>query len=166
MRSGSRIGFTAMAMGATAMCMGGCPRPDDALEPNDTAETATRLTMGEPIEARVIQDNPDVFVVAAGPGQTLIFDLVSLGEEDCNSFKVVGPGGLTKYEDENHFCGRVGELPIVQPGGKLELLGEGAYRLTIHADAEGDYFLYVWERGHADNIFTYSWHYRLTVSAT
>jgi len=146
------------------ICMGGCPRPEDALEPNDTPETATRLIEGMPVEPRTVQDNPDCFVIAAGPAQTLVFTFETLGEEDCNSFKVTGPDGATFYEDDNNYCGRIGDIPVVQPGGQLDLVGEDGYVLTIHAESAGDYVLTVHERGQADNIFDYSWRYRLTAT--
>lgn len=156
--------LTAIAVGfLLPMCMGGCPRPEDALEPNDTPETATRLVVGEPAEARVVQYNADVFAVAAGPDETLVFTLENLGEEDCAAFEVTSPDGDTLYADTNGFCGRLGFYPMPGPGGELDRLPDDAgYILTISAEQEGDYFLTLTELGRADNIFDYSWLYRVT----
>ena len=152
-----------IAAAAVLASMAGCPRPEDILEPNNTPDTATRLMPGVPVEGRVIQGNPDIFVITGSGNQTLVFSLESLGEENCNSLRVVGPGDQTLYEDTNQFCGRVGAVSVVQQGGMLELLGEDV-RLTIRADAPGDYFLYLYERGEADNILDFSWRYRLTAT--
>lgn len=161
-----RVAMIGLIAAELPLWMGGCPRPEDALEPNNTPETATRLVEGQPVEARVVQKNPDVFVIAAGPGQTLVFSLETLGEEDCNFFRVTGPGGAALYEDENTGCGRLGAEPYVQPGGQLDLVGDDLenYVLTIDAATAGDYYLTIIENGAADNLFDFSWRYRLTAT--
>jgi hypothetical protein len=152
-----------LALGLVPLCMGGCPRPEDDLEPNDTFATATRLVPGEPAEARVVQYNPDVFVVAAGPDQTLTFTLENLGEEDCAAFVATSPAGETLYADTNGFCGRLGFYPMTGPGGTLDLQpADAGYILTVEALEAGDYYLTLTELGRADNIFDYSWLYRVT----
>jgi hypothetical protein len=44
----------------------------------------------------------------------------------------------------------------------LTIPREGSYRLTVPIDAPGDYSLRIDEQGQADNLFWFSWDYRLT----
>ena len=74
--------ISVIAAGSLGLLLCGCPgfpRPEDDLEPNDTIGTATELMLGVPITARVVQGNPDVFTIHAGPNETLAFALESLG---------------------------------------------------------------------------------------
>ena len=146
--------------------MGGCPRPEDSLEPNDTPETATPLTIGQAIEGRVVQGNDDVFSVVSGPGQTLLFTMESLGEEEvkCAAFAVRAPGGTVLYEDQNTYCERQGTQPVQVSGAALEEVQGFGYRLRVPAQEQGQYYLTIRELGYVDNIFTYSWQYRLTAT--
>lgn len=142
----------------------GCPRVDDALEPNDTAQTASPLVLGEPLTARVVQGSPDVFAIAVGPGETLIFTLESLGEEECAAFTVTGPSDVLLYADQAGLCSLLGEEEFQVDGASLTPLADFGYELRVPAEIAGDYFLTIVELGQADNIFTFSWHYRLTVN--
>ena len=152
--------LTALIMGLTA-CHG-CPRSEDALEPNDTRETATRLQVGIPVEGRAVEHNPDVFVVTVPAGSTsLMFDLDSRSDDEpCATFRVIHPSGRALWEEDEGSCPhgrpqRVGEVTLTIPR-------EGSYRITVPIDAPGDYSLRIDEQGQADNLFSFSWDYRLT----
>jgi hypothetical protein len=145
--------------------MGGCPRAEDGLEPNNTLAMATRLSLGQAVEGRVVQGNPDVFIVAAGPGKTLRFTMDSIGEEEeaCAAFLLTAPNGAVLYDDDLSGCNRGGlGGPIAVPGATLNERPGIGYELVAPADLAGDYALTLTELGHADNIFTYSWRYRMT----
>ncbi len=146
--------------------MGGCPRPEDSLEPNDTPETATPLTLGQAVDGRVVQDNDDVFSVVSGPDQILLFTMQSLGEEEaeCAAFTVTSPTGTVLYQDENTFCGRQGSQPTQVSGATLEDVQGFGFMLRVPAQEQGAYYLTVRELGHVDNVFTYSWRYRLVAT--
>ncbi len=159
-----------LAMGLLALPMCGCPRfprPEDNLEPNNTTETATELEAGGPVDARVVQGNLDVFKVTAGPGEVLIFTLESQGEEDCAAFTVTGPDENELYADQHFFCGgRDFDAPVAVEGASLDMSAEGIYVLSVPANVAGDYFLSIKELGQVDNIFDFSWLYRLTATTT
>lgn len=148
----------------------GCPRgarPDDALEPNDSPESATPLTPGQPVEARANQGNPDVFSVEAPEGRTLVFLAESRGLENCPAFTVTGPGGQALFEDVHSHCSRVAEEPRKAEGVEFHMrFGAGtsaeAYELRIPTAQPGRYLLTILEQGRADNVAAFSWDYRLT----
>ncbi len=158
----------AIALLALPMC--GCPRfprPEDSLEPNDTTETATALEVGVPVTARVVPGNLDIFKIAAGPGEMLVFALESQGEEDCAAFTVTGPDEAELFADQHLFCGdRDFDAPITAEGAVLDTGTEGRYMLSVPAEVAGDYFLTIKELGQVDNIFDFSWLYRLTATTT
>lgn len=156
-RSGLLLGLTL----ATAACL---PRPDDRLEPNDSRGEAVTLQPGVAVEARANQGDPDVFKVAAGRGRTLNFELQSLGLEDCPAFRLEGPGGRVLYADGRARCRRMGKPAVQQPQVTFEIVAGFGYRLRALTPAAGDYYFTVIEGSDADNIFSYSWDYRLTVS--
>ena len=143
------------------LCVGGCPRPEDGLEPNNSFETATTLIPDVLVEGRVGQGNPDVFAVASTAGQTIVFDLTNLGGEDCAAFTVTAPDATVLYDDGNITCDPFRVPQIQVPGASLQRRGEAGYVLRVPAERQGTYFLTLTERGQADNIFTFSWDYRL-----
>lgn len=139
-------------------------RSEDALEPNDTTQTATVLTAGQAVEGRANQGNLDLFAVEAAADQTILFRLESLGLEDCAKFTVSDPAGQTLYRDSGSTCDR-GPEPDVQAEGVTFTRVEGfGYELRIPAATAGTYLLTIDERGQADNIFAFSWDYRVTAT--
>jgi hypothetical protein len=90
----------------------------------------------------------------------------SLGEEEveCAVFTVGAPTGTILYRDENVFCGRQGTQPIQVSGAALEEVRGFGFRLRVPAQEQGQYYLTIRELGHVDNVFTYSWRYRLTAT--
>lgn len=156
----------AFAALAATVSIGGCPRPEDRFEPNDTFLTATMLTVGEPVEGRVLQGNQDVFAFAAGPGTTLRIRMDSVGEEEeeCAAFRLDAPDGRVLYDDATRSCSRGLDEPVRAPGASLTRMTGIGYELVAPADVSGLYVLTLTETGHADNIFTYSWQYRITVT--
>ena len=148
------------------LLLGGCPRPEDDLEPNDTPGTATVLTVGQAVVGRVVQGNPDVFAVTAGPEEIVVFAMESLGEEeaDCAAFTVTGPDETVLYQDRNTYCGRYGTEPIVVEGAALEEVPGFGFELRVPAASQGRYVLTVVEKGQVDNIFTFSWQYSITAT--
>ncbi len=166
----NRSNVLVFAIGLFALLLCGCPRfprMEDGFEPNDTREMATTLEVGVPITARAVQGNPDVFKFMADPGELLIFTLESLGEEDCVAFTVTGPDGTELFADQHFFCGDRGfEPPLTVNGVGLNMGMEDRYVLSVPADAGGDYFLTINELGEVDNLFDFSWLYRLTVTTT
>ncbi|MBN1208680.1 MAG: hypothetical protein JXB05_27715 [Myxococcaceae bacterium] len=153
-----------------ALLVAACPRgarPDDALEPNDDASQATPLTPGQPVEGRANQDNPDVFSLEAPEGRTIVFQVDSLGLENCPAFTVAGPDGALLYEDRHHFCNRGPADAVKAPGVEFLLLNVqgheiGGYELRVPAQQTGRYLLTILEQGRVDNLFPFSWDYRLT----
>jgi hypothetical protein len=151
-------------VGLLAACSG-CPRvPDDALEPNDTPETATPLNPGQPIEARAVQDDLDVFVVQAGPDQSIVFTFEHLGDDNCAAFTVTDPDSQVLYQDNNRFCGREFSTPTAVEGASLQSTPAGGSILRVPAVLQGQYLLTVEELGEVDNVFDFVWRYRLTAA--
>lgn len=141
------------------------PRPDDALEPNDDRDHATPLTPGVAIEGRANQDNPDVFVVEAGPAQTILFELVDRGLERCPTFQVHGPDGAELVgQDLTSNCGESVDEARLAPGAALRELPDGGFEIEVPALAAGPYYLTIEEDDQADNIAPFSWDYRLTAT--
>ncbi len=148
----------------------GCPRgarPDDALEPNDTAAQATPLVLEQTIEARANQGNPDVYALEASGAGTLVFRMDSLGLEDCSAFTLTAPDGATLYEDRHRFCNRVAQEALRAPGVELQLHDVrgykiGAYVLRVPMGPPGRYLLTIVEQGRVDNALAFSWDYRVT----
>lgn len=56
---------------------------------------------------------------------------------------------------EHGVCTRESSLEDVQGFG---------FRLRVPAQEQGAYYLTITELGHVDNVFTYSWRYRLTAT--
>ena len=160
-----RTRAVATALAALTMTAG-CrtTRSEDALEPNDDAQAATVLVAGQAVEGRANQGNLDVFAVDAAADQTILFRLESLGLEDCAKFTVTDPDGRTLYRDSGFTCER-GPEPEVQAEGVTFTRVEGfGYELRIPAATAGTYLLTIDERGQADNIFAFSWDYRVTAT--
>lgn len=147
-----------------AAAVSGCwARPDDALEPNDSAAQATPLEPGVALSARANQGNPDVFAVRAEAGRTLLITLESLGLEECPAFRLDDPHGRTLYADAYARCRRVGG-PAVQQAGVTFEHAPGVYRLRVAETTAGTYLLQVLEGGDADNLSPYSWDFRVRVT--
>ncbi len=137
-------------------------RPDDSLEPNDTLAQATELIMGVPIEARANQSNPDVFKIEVTENRTLTFELESLGLEVCPKFILTGPKGVLYADALPTSCSRIGLPDIHEEDVDFEIIERFGYLLRTKAKVAGTYYLTIIEGSHADNIFPYSWDYRLT----
>ena len=154
------LGVCAAACGTT-----GCrtARPDDALEPNDDLASATRLVAGQAVEGRANQGNPDVFAIQAAAGQTIVLRLESKGNEDCAAFQVTAPSGTVVYEDKGATCT---SLERAQPtaSASLTVVQGFGYELRVTAAETGLYDLTINELGQADNVFPFSWDYRLTAT--
>ena len=141
----------------------GC-RHDDSLEPNDTYETATPLTIGAEVLATAMQGNPDVFSAEAPMGRTLVFRLRSLGHEDCPEFTLLGPKETVVYEDHEGFCTDPWKAKTKAEGVSASGGRRTGYEFRIAVKETGKYFLRIRERKQADNPFAYSWDYGLTAS--
>lgn len=150
----------------------GCPRVvDDGLEENDTRDQATAIEFGQPIEARGVQSDDDVFVLSISPtdldtpgvGRTLQLTFETLGGEVCPAFTLVGPGDQILYADQQPYCRSIADDPVAVPGASLTQTDTGFLLVAPVTDA-GAYYITVRELGHADNIFDYIWQYRLTAT--
>lgn len=136
-------------------------RPDDAFEPNDTLAEATPLTVGEAVVARANQGDPDVFVVQVPADRRLHVRVESLGLEECAGFRLQGPGGELLYHlPEGCDFGRT---PKVQAGGVTGTHTKELLELELTPTVAGAYAFTVLEGAQADNLFDFSWDYRLTV---
>jgi hypothetical protein len=154
---------TTLLAACLVLASAGC-RKDDALEPNDTYETATLLQSGNEALATAYQNNPDVFSIEVPAGGTLVFKLSSRGHEDCPEFVVLGPKEDTLYQDEEGLCTDPWKAKVQKPGVSASG-GRGAgYEFRISAKEAGKYYLRIQERRQADNLFGYSWDYSLTAS--
>ncbi len=151
-------------VGLLAACCGCPPVPDDALEPNDTPETATPLSPGQPVEARAVQDDLDIFVVEAGPDQTLVLTFEHLGDDNCAAFTVTAPDSQVLYQDNNRFCGREFSTPTAVEGASLQSTPAGGYILRVPAGLQGEYLLTIEELGEVDNVFDFVWRYRVSAA--
>jgi hypothetical protein len=164
------IGFIALI--GLCLAIAGCPRvDDDALEPNDSPDQATMLSLDTPLTARAVQDNPDVFAIdiQVGGGTTLSelqFEFETLGGDECATFAVTAPDGVTLYRDTNPFCSRAFYNPEKVPAAMLDFRPGEGYTLTVPAQISGRYALTVNENGQVDNVFDYFWDYRLTATLT
>ncbi len=136
-------------------------RPDDALEPNDTPAQATAITVGVSIEARANQSNPDVFKIDVAENQTLTFELESLGLEECPKFILTGPNGVLYADALPTSCHRMVSPDIHEEDVDFEVIERFGYRLRTKAKVAGIYYLTIIEGSQADNIFPFSWDYRL-----
>ncbi len=140
-------------------------RPDDALEPNDDPKHATILTAGQAVIARANQWNADVFVFSSEGKETIIFSIESLGGEDCAAFTITGPNDEILYQDSGNLCSSKGDYPAVKAEGvQFRGVEDFGYEINVPANIAGAYYLQIQERSQADNIFPFSWDYRLTVS--
>lgn len=156
-----------LALPLATLLLTGCvhARDDDALEPNDDFAKATRLSPGDAVEGRANQSNPDVFVVAAGPDQLLVFALEDLQYEKCPAFRVHGPGGRELLgQDPSSNCSVPASETRLEPGVVLREQDNGDYEIEIPATVAGDYFLTIIEGSEADNIAPFSWDYRVTAT--
>jgi hypothetical protein len=149
---------------AALSAVGGCPRPEDRFEPNNTALTATPLVLGLAVEGRVSQGNPDVFIINADARGTLRLVMNSIGqeEEDCAAFRLEDQGGTVLYDDQALSCSRGLDEPVRAAGVTLGHVDGAGYELAAPVEDGGVYLLTLRELGYADNVFTYSWHYRVT----
>ena len=143
--------------------LAGC-RHDDVLEPNDTDEAATPLTIGAEALATAMQGNLDVFSVESPAGRTLVFRLRSRGHEDCPEFTVLGPKETMVYEDHEGSCTDPWKAKTKAAGVSATGGRSSGYELRIAVKEAGKYFLRIRERGQADNPFAFSWDYGLTAS--
>jgi hypothetical protein len=153
----------ALVVAAGVLSMGGCPRPDDGFEPNDMVETATPLAAGVPVVARSTQFNPDWFSIEAKAGQTVAFLAESLDFEVCPLFSAAGPDGTILYQEPLYSCRDFEPVPpdVQAEGVTLTIVPDVSFELRIPAYVDGLYYLSITEGAHADNVFTYSWEYRL-----
>jgi len=152
--------LAALALPAVAACPGA--RPDDDLEPNDSFEQATRLTLGSPVEARANQDDPDVFVVTAGGG-LLGFYLDDRGLENCPVFQVHDAARVELVgQDPTHNCGPDGTR--LAGGATFAAGADGGYLISVPVAATADVYLTILEDSEADNLAPFSWDYRLTAT--
>jgi glycine cleavage system aminomethyltransferase T len=137
-------------------------RPDDTLEPNDDLAHAIVLSAGQVVTARANQWNADVFVFSSEEGRTIVFSMQSLGGEDCAAFTVTGPEGEVLYQDSGSFCSSKGEYPAVKAEGvEFKAVEDSGYEIIVPTSTAGNYYLRIYEQGQADNIFPFSWDYRL-----
>jgi len=149
----------------TILSCTGCveQRPDDALEPNDTLEDATEITIGIPIEARANQGNSDVFKIEVDADEILSIDLVSLGKENCPGFTLIDPSAQVLFKDASARCRRIGQPEIHDAAVEFQINGED-YFFQTETTVSGYYYFTITEGRDADNILSYSWDYRLTVT--
>ena len=161
-----RIAQFGLLVVTSGLCLGGCPRPDDSFEPNDTLATATPLEPGVPITASVAQSTQDVFAIEASVGQTVLFRIESLEFEVCPLFSAAGPDGTILYEEPLTRCRHFDPIePTVQvEGSSLTIIRDEAFELRVPATSDGLYFITILEGGEADNIFDFNWSYRLTAT--
>jgi len=152
-----------LALLAAGALLTGCPgpRPDDGYEPNDTFEQATRLTLASVIDARINQDDADVFVIQAEPG-LLLFLLEDRGLENCAVFRVHDAARTELLgQDPTSNCGPDGTR--LATGVSFSANPDGGYLISVPIGATGDVYLTILEDSEADNIAPFSWDYRLTV---
>jgi hypothetical protein len=135
-------------------------RPDDVLEPNDDFEHATKLAADQAVTARANQNNDDYFAIDVAAGQKIIFRLQSLGLEDRPVFTVFSPVKEVLYKDRDDFSGPR-QTESHTEGVTSEDIKDFGYELRIPAKISGTYYLLIRERPQADNIFPFSWDYRL-----
>ena len=162
-----RVGMLGLVTIAATFLLGGCPRLDDGLEPNDTIASATVLTAGVPLTARVLQSTNDVFSIEASAGDTVLFRMESLGSaEVCPLFTVTGPDGTILYREPVTLCRGFGTIdPEIQVNGSSLTIVPGiAFELRVPADMSGPYFIAIYEGAQADNIFAFSWDYQITAT--
>lgn len=166
MRTSCRMAMIGLLAIALTLSLGGCPRPDDALEPNNTIASATPLTAGVPVTARVLQSTNDVFSIEASAGQVVLFRMESLGPEVCPLFTATGPDGTVLYQEPATLCRGFGTVePETQvAGSSLTIVPNLAFELRVPVDTSGLYFITITEGSQADNIFRFSWDYRLTAT--
>ncbi|UCH50729.1 MAG: hypothetical protein JSV54_06850, partial [Chloroflexota bacterium] len=97
--------------------------------------------------------------------KTIVFSMQSLGGEDCAAFTVSGPNGEILYRDSGSFCSSKGDYPAVKAEGvEFRMVEEFGYEISVPANVAGAYYLQIYERSQADNIFPFSWDYRLTAT--
>jgi len=140
-------------------------RPDDTLEPNDDFEHATILTAGQAVTARANQWNADVFVFNSKGKEKIVFTIQSIGGEDCGAFTVTEPNGEILYQDSGRFCSSKGDYPAVKAEGvEFRVVEDFGYEINVQAYIAGAYHIQIYERSQVDNIFAFSWDYRLTAT--
>ena len=165
-----RVAMVLLLMVSTAGCRG-CARPEDGLEPNNTAATATPLTHGVSVTGRAVQGNVDMFAFAVPRPGVILFHMESRRpgrDEACASFTVTGPGGRVHFTESHHLC------PLREAGTTTHTSGvtltvtqndrhrNVGYELRVPVSVSGTTYLKVLEHGQADNIFTFSWDYQIT----
>jgi hypothetical protein len=122
------------------------------------------LDPGVPVSARVSQISDDVFSIEATAGQTILFRVESLNFEVCPLFAVIGPGETVLYQEPDTLCRDFERIePLIQvEGAFLTIIPDEAFELQVPAETDGVYFIIISEGAQADNLFTFSWEYRLT----
>lgn len=145
------------------LAIAGCKkaRPDDALEPNNNFQSATVLTAGQTLTGRANQGNVDVFAFKSEARRLIVFSLQSIGMEDCAAFTVTAPDGGILYQDSDSFCDKTRERAVRAAGVRFAKVKDFGYEIRVPAETAGTYFLSINERGRADNIYPFSWDYRI-----
>lgn len=153
----------------TLLTFVGCPiipqdilRPEDALEPNDDAASATLLLPGVAVSGVAIQSNLDVFAVDVEAGKTLVFTFASTESDSCANFAISAPDGQTLYDDGDFLCGR--NQPKIQASTVQFSQSAGALTLRVSPTQSGRYLIAIDERPFADNVFPNLWRYELTAT--
>ncbi len=148
---------------ALAGCRSACMRDDDSLEANDWLDEATPMRLGEPIEARANEGDPDAFVVEVPAGRTLVWEATHRGKENNAGFDLYGPGfARIEWEraDAGAFAGATFE-GVTNPDKHWQY---ATYRFRVTPTREGRYYMIITEHGQADNMLPFSWDYRLTAT--
>ncbi len=94
-KRGRRALWSALAL--TGVLVVTCVRIDDGIEPNNDFETATLLDTNNWLEMMVTEDDRDVFMVQAEPGECVSFSIgFEIAEEppetwSCHRYQLVDP---------------------------------------------------------------------------
>lgn len=142
---------------------------DDKLEPNDSPETAMRLTFGQSVEGRAISKNPDVFAVEVKAGQTILFRVENRGgPADRALFTVLDPQKKILYEDilqlHTHYSSIIHPAPGTYPDVTLLMHEDFDYELRLIAKVTGVYYLVVNECAQRGSRIPFVWKYRLVAN--
>ena len=87
-----------------------------------------------------------------------------MDSEECPKFTLTGPDGVLYADAFPTSCHRIATPDVHEEGVDFETLENFGYRLRIKAKVAGIYYLTVIEGHQADNIFPFSWDYRLTAT--
>ncbi len=113
-----------------------CGRIEDAAEPNDNAQQARQVPVGQPIQGRLCPGNGDWFKVPLLPGQGLkaaVQTKVDLGSSEV-TLDILDPSGAVLSKGAAAKEGMAARLAYA-PGGEVLV------RLVGAADTEADYQL-------------------------